>query len=239
MRQIILDTETSGLDFRKGHRIIEIGCIEMIGRKLTQRRFHVYLNPECPIEAGAQAVHGLTNEDLQDKPKFAEVAAEFIDFIQGAELLIHNAEFDRGFLDNELGLLGKPPLDQLCAGIVDTLLLARGLRPGRKNSLDALCREFGVDNSNRQLHGALLDAELLSEVYLAMTRGQETLLMDFDEAVPEIAQQASGNAAPRIVLRASAEELAEHERVLAEVDKASKGKCVWLAQAAQDNSRTA
>jgi DNA polymerase-3 subunit epsilon len=232
MRQIILDTETSGLDFRKGHRIVEIGCIEMIGRKPTQRRFHTYLNPECPIEAGAQAIHGLTNESLQDKPKFAEVAADFLEFIQGAELLIHNAEFDRGFLDNELGLLGRPLLDQVCSGIVDTLKLARDLRPGRKNSLDALCKEFDVDNSGRQLHGALLDAELLAEVYLAMTRGQENLLMDLDETVPIAIQvNADGVSTPRIVLRASSAELLEHDRVLAEIAKASKGKCLWQADA--------
>ena len=231
MRQIILDTETSGLDFRKGHRIVEIGCIEMIGRKPTQRRFHTYLNPECPIEAGAQAIHGLTNEALQDKSKFAEVAADFLEFIQGAELLIHNAEFDRGFLDNELGLLGRPLLDQVCSGIIDTLKLARDLRPGRKNSLDALCKEFDIDNSSRQLHGALLDAELLAEVYLAMTRGQETLLMDLDEAVPVAMQvNANGTSTPRIVLRASSEELLEHDRVLAEIAKASKGKCLWQTE---------
>lgn len=233
MRQIVLDTETSGLDFRKGHRVVEIGCIEMVSRKPTQRRYHTYLNPECQIEAGAQAVHGLTNEDLQDKPKFAEIAADFLDFIQGAELLIHNAEFDRGFLDNELGLLGQPPLDQVCSGIVDTLKLARELRPGRKNSLDALCREFDIDNSGRQLHGALLDAELLAEVYLAMTRGQENLLMDLDEAVPAAAQHdAAGLSATLIVLRASSEELLDHERVLAEIAKASKGKCLWPTEQA-------
>jgi len=234
MRQIVLDTETSGLDFRKGHRIVEIGCIEMIGRKPTQRRFHTYLNPECPIEAGAQAVHGLTNEDLQDKPKFVEIAKDFLDFIQDAELLIHNAEFDRGFLDNELGLLGRPPLDQVCSGIVDTLKLARELRPGRKNSLDALCREFDIDNSGRHLHGALLDAELLAEVYLAMTRGQENLLMDLDEVVPAAAQNnAVGASAALLVLRASSEELLEHERVLSEIAKASKGKCLWQAESKQ------
>jgi DNA polymerase-3 subunit epsilon len=204
----------------------------MIGRKPTQRRFHTYLNPECPIEAGAQAIHGLTNESLQDKPKFAEVAADFLEFIQGAELLIHNAEFDRGFLDNELGLLGRPLLDQVCSGIVDTLKLARDLRPGRKNSLDALCKEFDVDNSGRQLHGALLDAELLAEVYLAMTRGQENLLMDLDETVPIAIQvNADGVSTPRIVLRASSAELLEHDRVLAEIAKASKGKCLWQADA--------
>lgn len=229
MRQIILDTETSGLDYKKGHRIVEIGCVEMIGRKLTQRSYHVYLNPECQIEAGAQAIHGLTNEDLQDKPKFAEIAGEFVDFIQGAELLIHNAEFDRGFLDNELGLIGKPALGLICSGIVDTLKLARELRPGRKNSLDALCKEYAIDNSGRQLHGALLDAELLADVYLAMTRGQDNLIMDLDVApAPDAQIPIEGfSAAPLCVLRASSEELLAHERVLAEISRESKGTCVW------------
>lgn len=233
MRQIVLDTETSGLDYKKGHRVIEIGCIELVNRKPTQRRYHVYLNPEFQIDAAAQAVHGLSNEDLADKPKFAEVANEFIEFIRGAELLIHNAEFDRGFLDNEFGLLGMPPLAEVASGIVDTLKLARDMRPGRRNSLDVLCKEFDVDNSGRQLHGALLDAELLAEVYLAMTRGQDTLLMDLDDVPAHQAMQlAGGEAVPRVVLRASEEELAEHERVLGEVAKESKGKCLWLAEPA-------
>lgn len=231
MRQIVLDTETTGLDYKKGHRIIEIGCVELINRKVTQRRYHVYLNPEFEIDAAAQAVHGLSNEYLADKPKFAEAASEFIDFIQDAELLIHNAEFDRGFLDNEFALLGKPPLAELTAGIIDTLKLAREMRPGRRNSLDVLCKEFDVNNSGRQLHGALLDAELLAEVYLAMTRGQDTLLMDLDDA-PAIATPQTADTAtlPRIVLRATEAELAEHERVLTEIAKESKGKCLWLAE---------
>jgi len=240
MRQIVLDTETSGLDYKKGHRIIEIGCVELVDRKPTQRRYHVYVNPEFQIEAGAQAVHGLSNEDLLDKPKFAEVASEFIDFIAGAELLIHNAEFDRGFLDNEFALMGKSPLGAVAAGIVDTLKLAREMRPGRKNSLDALCREYDIDNSGRQLHGALLDAELLAEVYLAMTRGQETLMMDLhDEATSVADQQADGTSAPLIILRASEEELAEHERVLAEIAKESKGKCLWTAAPAATEAAVA
>lgn len=232
MRQIVLDTETTGLDYKKGHRIIEIGCVELINRKVTQRRYHIYLNPEFEIDAAAQAIHGLSNEDLADKPKFAEAANEFIDFIQDAELLIHNAEFDRGFLDNEFALLGKPPLADLTAGIIDTLKLAREMRPGRRNSLDVLCKEFDVDNSGRQLHGALLDAELLAEVYLAMTRGQDTLLMDLDDAPAiETPQHAADTAAQsRIILRASEAELAEHARVLGEITKESKGKCLWLAE---------
>lgn len=231
MRQIVLDTETTGLEFRLGHRVIEIGCVELIGRKLTNRRFHHYLNPERPIEAGAQAVHGLTNEFLQDKPKFAEIAAEFQDFVRGAELVIHNAAFDLGFLNNELELLGREALDQVCGGVTDTLRLARELRPGRKNSLDALCTEYAIDNSGRQLHGALLDAELLAEVYLAMTRGQENLIMDLDLAPTAGAQLLpAGERLALVVLRASAEELAEHARVLAEIAKESKGKCVWQVE---------
>lgn len=234
MRQIVLDTETSGLDVKKGHRIIEIGCVELNGRKTSQRRFHVYINPECQIEAGAQAVHGLSNEDLQDKPKFAEIAREFIEFIQGAELLIHNAEFDRGFLDNEFALLDLPPVGQICANVIDTLKVARELRPGRKNSLDALCKEYGVDNSGRQLHGALLDAELLAEVYLAMTRGQDNLMMDLDDAPAAVVMEQTLNASTaRIVLRATSEELQDHERVLGEIAKESKGKCLWQSEPAE------
>lgn len=234
MRQIVLDTETSGLDFKLGHRVIEIGCVELQGRKLTSHRFHHYLNPERAIEAGAHAVHGLTNEFLQDKPKFAEIASEFQDFVRGAELIIHNAAFDLGFLNNELELLGLEQLGTLCESVVDTLRLARELRPGRKNSLDALCSEYAIDNSGRQLHGALLDAELLAEVYLAMTRGQENLNMDLDMAPGyEIQLLPSGERLALRVLRASAEELADHERVLAEIAKESKGKCVWLAEPMQ------
>lgn len=231
MRQVVLDTETTGLDYRKGHRIIEIGCVELINRQVTQRRFHVYVNPEFAIDAGAQAVHGISNEMLADKPRFADIAADFIDFVSDAELLIHNAEFDRGFLDNEFALLGKPPLQEVVSAITDTLKMARELRPGRRNSLDVLCKEFEVDNSGRQLHGALLDAELLAEVYLAMTRGQESLLMELDIAPPRQGQ-ADGLAVtselprPR-VLRATAAELVEHERVLTEIAKESKGACLW------------
>jgi DNA polymerase-3 subunit epsilon len=232
MRQIILDTETTGLEFKLGDRVIEIGCVELHSRKLTQRRFHRYLNPERAIEAGAQAVHGLTREFLQDKPKFAEIAAEFVDYIRGAELVIHNAAFDVGFINNELELAGHEPLSQICAGVIDTLRLARELHPGRKNSLNALCERYAIDNSGRTLHGALLDAELLAEVYLAMTRGQESLIMDLDAAPSSAAMAATSGARPQLtVLRASAEEEAEHERVLAEIAKESKGRCVWLGLA--------
>jgi DNA polymerase-3 subunit epsilon len=231
IRQVILDTETTGLEWRQGDRVIEIGCVEMVSRKLTGKRFHRYLNPERAIAAGAQAVHGLTDEFLADKPKFAEIAAELLDFVAGAELVIHNAPFDVGFLDNELGLVGREPLKAACDNIVDTLKMAREMRPGKKNSLDALCGEFGVDNSNRQLHGALLDAELLAEVYLAMTRGQESLMMDLEAGGAEVTAFAHGERPAIKVLAATADELAEHEQILAEIDKESKGKTLWRALA--------
>jgi DNA polymerase-3 subunit epsilon len=227
VRQVILDTETTGLEWRQGERVIEIGCVELASRKLTGRHFHRYLNPERAIAAGAQAVHGLSDEFLADKPKFAEIVDEFLEFVAGAELIIHNAPFDVGFLDNELALLGREPLKAGVDNIVDTLRMARELRPGKKNSLDALCNEFGVDNSGRQLHGALLDAELLAEVYLGMTRGQESLMMDLEVGAAEVAALAIGERPPIRVLTASADELAAHERVLGEIDKESKGKTLW------------
>lgn len=227
-RQVMLDTETTGLEWRQGDRVIEIGCVELLNRKLTGKRFHRYLNPERPIAAGAQAVHGLTDEFLADKPKFAEIADELLEFVAGAELVIHNAPFDVGFLDYELGLIERGPLKAVCAAITDTLKMARDLRPGKKNSLDALCGEFGVDNSGRQLHGALLDAELLAEVYLAMTRGQESLMMELDSGPAALALH-HGEHPPIRVLAPSLEELAEHERVLAEIDKESKGRTLWRA----------
>lgn len=227
-RQVILDTETTGLEHRLGHRVIEVGCVELVGRRLTGNRFHRYLNPERAVDAGAANVHGLTDEFLVDKPKFAEVVQDFLDFIRGAELVIHNAPFDVGFLDNELGLLKLPPLAETCAGVLDTLKMARESRPGKKNSLDALCKDYGVDNSGRELHGALLDAELLAEVYLAMTRGQESLVMELDAPAAAIVPVAPGERPPLVVLAATPEELAEHERVLQEIAKESKGKCLWL-----------
>lgn len=230
MRQVVLDTETTGLEFKKGHRVIEIGCVELLNRKVTQHRYHTYLNPEFQIDAAAQAIHGLSNEDLADKPRFADVASEFIEFIQGAELLIHNADFDRGFLDNELALIGKPPLSDIVSGIVDTLKMARDIRPGRRNSLDVLCKEFSVDNSGRQLHGALLDSELLAEVYLAMTRGQENLLMDIDiTPIHEASENPDTPRLPLVIVRATDDERTEHVRVLEEINKESKAKCLWLA----------
>ena len=227
MRKIVLDTETTGLDFRTGDRVIEIGCVELRGRQLTGQRFHAWINPEREIPAGATAIHGLTNEFIADKPKFAEVAAEFMKFVRGAELVIHNAAFDVGFLNNELGLLQHESMEQLCGEVIDTLRMAREMRPGKKNNLNALCVEFGVDNSGRQLHGALLDAELLAEVYLAMTRGQNSLEMDFASPAVDYSAGGTRQRPPLVVLKASEEELADHARVLGEITKESKGHCLW------------
>lgn len=227
MRRIVLDTETTGLDFRTGDRVVEIGCVELRGRQLTGQRFHAYLNPEREIDPGAIAIHGLSNEFLADKPKFAAVAADFIEFVRGAELVIHNAAFDVGFLNNELGLAQCETIDQICSEVTDTLRMAREMRPGKKNNLNALCSEFGVDNSGRQLHGALLDAELLAEVYLAMTRGQNSLEMDFASPAVDYSLGGTRQRPSLMVLAASAAELADHARVLAEIARESKGKCLW------------
>ena len=239
MRQIFLDTETTGLEHKFGHRIIEIGCVEMRNRRLTNRHFHRYLNPEREIDAGALEVHGITLEFLQDKPRFAEIAAEFLDFVQDAELIIHNAPFGIGFLNAELALLDMAPIDTVCPAVHDTLVMAKELFPGKKNNLNALCERYGVDNSHRTLHGALLDAEILAEVYVAMTRGQENLLMDL---TPEPTANQPGDstflsgrpAAPQRILRASAEELTAHETLLAAIQKESKGKCLWLQPRSMD-----
>lgn len=228
MRKIILDTETTGLDFRTGDRVIEIGCVEMLDRQLTGVRFHKYINPERDVPAGAVAIHGLTGDFLADKPKFADIAEEFIAFVRGAELIIHNAPFDTGFLNHELGLMRRESLGQLCAGVTDTLRMARDLRPGKRASLDVLCGEFGINNTHRTLHGALLDAELLAEVYLAMTRGQNTLTMDFVAPSTSIATTDKSERPPLRVVRACDAELAEHARVLAEIDKESKGRRLWV-----------
>jgi DNA polymerase-3 subunit epsilon len=227
VRRIVLDTETTGLDFRTGDRIVEIGCVELRGRQLTGQRFHAYLNPEREVDPGAMAIHGLSNEFLAEQPKFAAIAADFMDFIRGAELVIHNAAFDVGFLNNELSLLQQESIDQLCSEVTDTLRMAREMRPGKKNNLNALCSEFGIDNSGRQLHGALLDAELLAEVYLAMTRGQNSLEMDFGGTAVDYSMGGTRQRPPLLVLSASAEELADHARVLAEIARESKGKCLW------------
>lgn len=233
MRQIVLDTETTGLEWRNGHRVIEIGCVELVNRTLTGRHYHVYLNPERVVDAGAVNVHGLSNEFLADKPRFRDVVEDFEAFVRDAELVIHNANFDVGFLNMELGLLDRPKLDALCAGVVDTLKLAKEQNPGKKASLDALCDRYEVANSHRTLHGALLDAELLAEVYLAMTRGQESLMMALEETPAAVADQVvAGVAAERHavkVLRATDAEIAAHEAVLADIAKANKGLCLWLA----------
>ena len=225
MRKIVLDTETTGLDPKQGHRIIELAAIELDGRQVSLRRFHRYLNPEREIEAGAVAVHGLTYERLQNEAKFADIASGFLEFIEGAELIIHNAPFDMGFLNNELELISLPPLQNT---VVDTLKVAREMHPGKKNSLDALCNRYDIDNAHRSLHGALLDTELLAEAYFAMTRGQESLL---GEDAPVTRKQAVlSTDASRTKLRIllpSEEELAAHTQQLADIDKASKGACLW------------
>jgi DNA polymerase-3 subunit epsilon len=227
LRKVILDTETTGLDCRTGDRVIEIGCVELRGRQLTGQRFHAYLNPEREIDPGAIAIHGLTNEFLADKPKFADIAADFMEFVSGADLVIHNAAFDIGFLNTELALLQQENIEQLCGEVIDTLRMAREMRPGKKNNLNALCAEFGVDNSGRQMHGALLDAELLAEVYLAMTRGQNSLEIEFDSPPVDYSMGGTRQRPPLVVLSASAAELADHARVLGEIARESKGKCLW------------
>ena len=235
MRQIFLDTETTGLEHKLGHRIIEIGCVEMRNRRLTNRHFHRYLNPDRDIDAGALAVHGISLEFLQDKPRFAEIAEEFLDFVRGTELVIHNAPFDIGFLNAELSRLDMAPIDTVCHAVQDTLRMAKDLHPGKKNNLDALCERYGVDNAHRTLHGALLDAEILAEVYVAMTRGQESLNMELSSdaagAIDGSGQpSAIAHTGKQRVLKASDAELAEHERMLAAIGKESKGNCLWLAE---------
>jgi DNA polymerase-3 subunit epsilon len=230
MRQVVLDTETTGLNAKLGDRVIEIGCIELHDRRLTGRHFHTYLNPGRKSEEGAVKVHGISDEFLLDKPAFSEVAAEFMDYIRGAELIIHNAPFDVEFLNQELGLAGRPLLAQHCAGVIDTLKLAKGLHPGKKNSLDALCERYGVNNAHRTLHGALLDAELLADVYLAMTRGQESLSMELEQAPAAARDGAAAPAEKPIltVLLATGQEAMEHRKLLEAIQAESKGKCLWL-----------
>lgn len=228
MRQIFLDTETTGLSADHGDRVVEIGLVEMVDRRLTGANRHWYLNPERSSHPDALRVHGLSDDFLAGQPKFAAVAQELLDFVAGAELLIHNAAFDLGFLDAELARLGLPPLARGCAGVCDTLQLARETFPGR-NSLDALCKRLEVDNSARTLHGALLDAELLAEVYIRLTRGQDSLVIDATEHAPGALAVAAIDLSrfDLPVPRASAAELAAHEAVLAGLDKASGGKTLW------------
>lgn len=226
-RQVVLDTETTGLNARLGDRVIEIGCIEVLSRRITGLHFHAYLNPERDIDEGAAKVHGLTREFLADKPRFADIAREFLDYVSGAELIIHNADFDLAFLDLELGLAKLGRLADHVASITDTLGVARELHPGKKNSLDALCERYGVDNSNRTLHGALLDARLLAEVYLAMTRGQESLVMELDAPAAAAAGALRIDVSNLIVLRALPEETLAHEQLLDGIDKDSKTGSLW------------
>ena len=239
-RQVILDTETTGISTAEDHRIIEIGCVEMVNRRLTGQNFHQYINPHREIDAGAIEVHGITNEFLADKPSFEDIAEDFLQFIEGAELIIHNAPFDVGFIDHELKKLSgeKRRVNSLCT-VLDTLKMARDKHPGQKNNLDALCKRYDVDNSNRELHGALLDAEILADVYLAMTGGQVCMLLAANEE-ETATSTTSGSEAEEVistvksrnlkVIRASEEELAAHEAMLEKVQKSSGGECVWLRE---------
>jgi DNA polymerase III subunit epsilon len=233
MRQIVLDTETTGLEPELNHRIIEIGCVEIVNRRVTGRTFHRYLNPERAIDEGAMAVHGIKRADLDDKPKFAEIAAELIEFIKDAELVIHNAAFDTAFLDAELARLPgeRQAVATLCR-VLDSLALARSMHPGQRNNLDALCKRYEIDNSHREMHGALLDSQILAEVYLAMTGGQVGLaLSDSSSAAThaggEPVRALIRTALPLVVVMATDEEAAAHESMLAVIGKASGGKCLW------------
>jgi len=223
-RQIVLDTETTDLSAKMGDRVIEIGCIELLSRNVTERNFQSYLNPEREIEEGAARVHGLTAEFLADKPKFADVAKDFIEYVSGAELIIHNAPFDVEFLDQELSMAGLKKLSVYCPSVIDTLAMARELHPGKRNGLDALCERYGVNNSHRTLHGALLDARLLAEVYLALTRGQESLVMELEAPSDASVAAARIDAKKLTVLRATDEEADAHERILDTIDKTAKGQ---------------
>ena len=232
MRQIILDTETTGLDPSQGHRIVELACVEMVNRTLTGNHLHLYLNPDRDSDPEALAVHGLTTDFLSGHPRFEEVAQQFVDFVRGGELIIHNAAFDCKFLNAELQRVGLPRVDELCETITDSLLHARELHPGKRNSLDALCERYGISNAHRTLHGALLDSELLADVWLAMTRGQDALVMDFEEDTETVSMgagigQGRVDASVLRVVRASAEETEQHQAYLDVLDKAVKGECVW------------
>jgi DNA polymerase-3 subunit epsilon len=226
MRQIFLDTETTGLYHAQGHRVIEIAAVEVVNRRLTKQHFHYYLNPDREIDQGAQEVHGISLEFLQDKPRFPDIVNELLDFIADAELIMHNAPFDVGFLNCELGLIEQKPLESIVAKVTDTLKIAKEMRPGQRNSLDALCRHFGIDNSKRTLHGALLDAELLADVYMAMTRGQDSLMISMDQSQTTFAVEpkAAFNQAG-IVKLANAAELDSHAAYLVALDKT--GDCLW------------
>lgn len=226
MRHIFLDTETTGLNANQGHRIIEIAAIEIVNRRSTNNFFHFYLNPDRDIDPAAQEVHGITLEFLQDKPKFSEIASDFLGFIKDATLIIHNAPFDLGFINMEFGLIGKPPIEGAVDNIIDTLKMAKDMRPGQRNSLDALCRFYNIDNSQRSLHGALLDAQLLAEVYLAMTRGQEDLMIDFQyHASDNVGEKNTSRPTNLVVLKANDDELKNHAAYLNKM-KGEK-KLIW------------
>lgn len=240
MRQIVLDTETTGLEASQGHRIIEIGCVELFNRRLTGKHYHKYINPQREIDAGAFAVHGISNERLANEPVFAQVAQEFLDYIDGAELIIHNAAFDIGFLNAELNRV-IPNFGDLATrcSIIDTLLMARHKHPGQKNNLDALCKRYFVDNSQRELHGALLDSEILADVYLAMTGGQTSLSLGGNQSdgedgeSQEAVRRISSRRGALPIIYATADELVVHEQKLHEINKASGEKCIWLAELGQ------
>jgi DNA polymerase-3 subunit epsilon len=229
MRQVILDTETTGLNPATGDRVIEIGCVELVNRRLTERTFHHYINPERDIDAGAYAVHGLSRAFLSDKPVFAQIVEDLVEFVADAELIIHNAPFDLGFLDSEFALLKRTPFRSHASNVIDTLVNARQMFPGKRNSLDALCERFSISNTHRTLHGALLDAQLLAEVYVAMTRGQEDLTIDLIDYSANL--DASGQTKPLpknlMVLAASEDDCKLHEQILADIAKASKKDPVW------------
>ncbi|MBK8637815.1 MAG: DNA polymerase III subunit epsilon [Chromatiaceae bacterium] len=234
MRQIVLDTETTGLEPAEGHRIIEIGCVELMERRLTRQDFHCYLQPDRDVEQGAVNVHGITNDFLRDQPRFADIAEDFLTYIRDAELIIHNAPFDVGFLDHELKLWRPeaPRIGDLCR-VIDSLAMARRSHPGQRNSLDALCKRYEVDNSRRDLHGAMLDAEILSQVYLAMTGGQVKLAFggqgdQGQESHRHPVRRLPADRLPLPVVRATESELHAHRQRLAAIDKASEGRCVWL-----------
>ena len=235
MRQIVLDTETTGLSADSGDRIIEIGCVELVGRKLTGNNKHFYLNPERDSHEDAMKVHGISNEFLKDKPKFKAIANELMDYLQGAEVIIHNAPFDVSFLNKELELIGQQPLKHCVAKVTDSLVMAKEMFPGKRNSLDALCSRLDVDNSGRKLHGALLDAELLADVYINLTRGQNSLMMDISpaEQVQESLPAVDLTQFSLMLLTADEAEISAHDIFLADLDKSSKGKTVWrLAETA-------
>ncbi|HEY4373532.1 MAG TPA: DNA polymerase III subunit epsilon [Burkholderiales bacterium] len=228
-RQIVLDTETTGLEPAQGHRIVEIGCVEMMNRRLTGNNFHRYLNPGRESDEAALEVHGLTTEFLADKPRFAEVADELMAFVGGAEIIIHNAPFDLAFLNAELARMKRPAFTKHVGGVVDSLLMAKELYPGKRNNLDALCERYEISNAHRTLHGALLDGQLLAEVYLAMTRGQDALGMDLDGDDGGLSEAMAGIPLATFVVTASADEEAEHAKVLAAVAKECKGTPLWQA----------